>query len=164
MSKRKILHINTGMFSLDIYYNGVYVGAQVTIFIGLAAMRIFAQNDAVHKMCTVFFIIDMLALLIIFFNGASVSLEDASAEKDAPAKEDLNVEVEHKKSEEKKEEKPKKGEKEKEQVIKNKVPIPVQAPPKPEVNADGFQKMEDMDTSDWADILASMNAPVDEEK
>ena len=40
----------------------------------------------------------------------------------------------------------------------------MQAPPKPEVNADGFQKMEDMDTSDWADILASMNAPVDEEK
>lgn len=184
MSKKKILHINTGMFALDIYYNGVYVGSQITIWLGLLLFKLFSRNDAVHRLVFVFFVINLLVLLFCFFNGASVSLEEVgdestdSEKKDSspPEKEEMDVEVDHTK----KKKKPHKSQKE--LTIKNKVPLPDDTkvtevkeeipeqdtkpeppapeppvpPPVKEQELPPIKPMEEMSEDDWKDVFGTV--------
>ena len=136
MKKRKLVTITTGMFELTLFWNGLYVSLQATVFLGLLAILLFSQKTATKRMCLVFLLIDIVAMLFVLLNGISVVVEDYD-ENATPKKETLDIDVssgDSTKSEEPKNEEPKKPAKKskgkKSAEIRNKVPIPNPQPPK----------------------------------
>ena len=123
MKDNKLITVTTRMFTLELYWNFAYVSTQLAILIGLLAVRFFAKDDAVIRMCTVFFILNIIVILFLLLQGASVAISDASESKDVP-KESMNVKVES--SSDKKVEK--KSEKKSSGEIRNKVPVPNPTP------------------------------------
>ena len=137
MKKRKLVTITTGMFELTLFWNGLYVSLQATIFLGLLAILLFAQKTATKRMCLILLLLDLAAMLFVLLNGISIVVEDYD-ESTAPKKEALDVDVssgDSTKSEETKTEEPKvkpakKSKGKKPAEIRNKVPIPNPQPPK----------------------------------
>lgn len=136
MKKKKLVTITTGMFELTLFWNGLYVSLQATIFLGLLAILLFAQKAATRRMCVVFLLLDLAVMLFVLLNGISVVVEDYD-ENTSPKKETLDIDVsssDSAKSEEPKAEQQKKpagkSKGRKSAEIRNKVPIPNPQPPK----------------------------------
>ncbi len=131
MKKKKLVTITTGMFELTLFWNGLYVSLQATIFLGLLAILLFAQKTATKRMCLVFLLLDVAVLLFVLLNGISVVVEDYD-KSSTPKKESLDIDVsssDSAKSEEPKVASQKKPAR-KSAEIRNKVPIPNPQPPK----------------------------------
>lgn len=127
MKSKKIVYIDTGMFSIAIYWNGKLIGLHLGVLLGLIALNLATREHKVHNLCLVVLLIELLILLVTLMRGFHVSVEDApkeesTAEKSEPVeKSTLDVEVTSKKAANS--DKPVKKTS-KEEVINNKVPIP----------------------------------------
>lgn len=171
--KRRVLNINTNMFNLVIYYNKSYVGVQLAIFAGLLLISLFSRTEVVDQMCLIILIFDIIVLLFILLNGASIQWEDLDIEtaddkcevKQPQDTTPMYVKVDHTK-------KSKSNTTESNQVINNKVPIPndtitpvhetapaVEELVKPETPIAGAQikNVSEMTSSDWDEIFGSLN-------
>lgn len=164
MKNKKTVTVTTSMFKLDIYWNGPYISAQLAILIGLLATRLFANNEAVIRMCTIFLLIDLVVLLYLLLHGASIETSGTSGNEETP-KETMDVKVSHEAKP--KEEKPKSRSKKSE--IHNKVPVPNPSPtavqkPVPEVKPElsveekisqspNIKSLGDMTEEDWEAVF-----------
>lgn len=167
--KRRVLNINTNMFNLVIYYNKSYVGVQLAIFAGLLLISLFSRAEVVDQMCLIILIFDIIVLLFILLNGASVQWEDLDIEtaddncevKQPQDTTPMDVKIDHTK-------KSKSNTTESNQVINNKVPIPddtitpaqvVEEPVKSETSIAGvkIKNVSEMTSSDWDEVFGSLN-------
>lgn len=162
MKDKKTINITTSLFKLTVFWNGMYVYAQVAILIGLLLVRLFARQDTVKSFCLVAFLGDLLVVAYILFKDAKVSIEDGHI--DTADKEQLDITVEHTKSMKNKGVAPKK-----EAVIHNKVgtpnPTPVTPAPepvpavepvaqKPDVHESTIKNLDDLSAEDWENLFS----------
>lgn len=75
MNKKKVITITTAMFEFKVFYNSSAVTTQLGLFIGMTLLWLFG-SAAVHKLVTMIFIVNIIALLFIFLRGASIIVED----------------------------------------------------------------------------------------
>lgn len=180
MKDKKTIKISTNFFELNIFWNGTYISSQLAVVIGLLAVKLFARNSYVSKLCTILLLADLIVILFLLLQGASVTTEDRSGKTEEKPDNNLDVKVEHNKSSSKHESSSK--QKSSSNVIKNKVPIPTSnstsstcAPPVPVpvvpvpvtpaathtgnskhselINRDNVRELKDMTEDDWKDLF-----------
>lgn len=123
----KKICIETGVFDIQFYWNSKTVGIHTGLFIGLLALSIVTKEASIHKLCVLFFVIELLTIVFLIIRGLNYHVEDPSSQRTGNNPEhvqqsNLDVEVSHDKQ---KREKPKtKTSNEKEGTISNKVPSP----------------------------------------
>ena len=159
MKEKKTVIVTTNLFQLKIYWNGLYVSAQIAVLIGIALIRLFAQQDSVKLFCIVALLGDLAAVLFVLLNGAKVQMCDGDVIEDTP-KDTLDISVEGNK---KPKQKPKQSvHNNNESVIRNKVetpnpPVtPVQEEPvvqEPAAPISSVTKMEDLTVEDWEQLF-----------
>jgi uncharacterized membrane protein YraQ (UPF0718 family) len=167
MKKKKIITITTKLFQLKIFWNGMYVSLQIGVLIGLLAIRLFSQQETVHRFCLLALIIDILAIFIGSLSRASIKSEDgvllntSTQTSDYQEKETMDVEVKHMKSAEKSNTKSKTVTTSN-AVIHNKVGAPVTTPEsaKEEINSEpqkteekSMKPVEEFTEEDWENLF-----------
>lgn len=182
MKDKKTIKISTNFFELNIFWNGTYISSQLAVVIGLLAVKLFARNSYVSKLCTIVLLADLIVVLFLLLQGASVTTEDRSEKTEGKPDSNLDIKVEHNKGSDKHEGSSK--QKSSSSVIKNKVPIPTSnstsstsIPPVPVpvpvvpvpatpttshtgnskdpelINRNNVRELKDMTEDDWKDLF-----------
>ena len=169
MTQTKLVTITTGLFELTIFWNGIYVSIQSTIFLGLFAILFFSTEPATKRMCIVFLVIDLIVVLFLLLNHASVTVEDYVPKKSenkvsSVRKESIDISTDTSSATDHSSVTEVSGE------IKNKVAMPNQQSPKESAHkdpteavqnnidaiSDSMKPVDDMDETDWDSLFGDM--------
>lgn len=119
MAKKEV-EVKTRAFELKVHVNTKVISTQLALFIGLVLVWFFAGNGAVRTLCTVFIVIDLLAVFVLLF--------DRKGENETKTDTDSNISHEEPATTEDKQQARKSPVRESDGVIRNKVPIPNPTP------------------------------------
>lgn len=127
MKSNKTITITTNLFKLQLFWNGAIMSLQLGFLIGILALSLFAQSDAVRKLCVVALLLDVIICLFVIINGATMSIDDAEkSDTGNVVKESMDVTIDRNKKSSVSD-KPTSTRKSNE--IRNKVPVPNPQPP-----------------------------------
>lgn len=158
MKNNKTIKVSTRFFELKIFWNGTYVSSQLAILIGLLVVKLFARDNSVSKLCTIILILDLISILFIAMQGASIDAESEENSNNSASNLDVKVEHSNKSNTSKTVNKPNKSN----NVIRNKVPVPVKdgsnnsdnAKPKQEtIKRSNVRELKDMTEDDWKELF-----------
>lgn len=122
MKSNKTITITTNLFKLQLFWNGTIMSLQLGFLIGILALSLFAQSDAVRKLCVVALLLDVIICLFVIINGATMSIDDAEkSDTGDVVKESMDVTIDRDK---KSSVSDKTTSTRKSNEIRNKVPVP----------------------------------------
>lgn len=158
MKNNKTIKVSTRFLELKIFWNGAYVSSQLAILIGLLVVKLFARDNSVSKLCAIILILDLISILFIAMQGASIDVESEENSNNSESNLDVKVEHSNKGNTSKTVNKPNKSN----NVIRNKVPVPVKdgsnnsdnAKPKQEtIKRSNVRELKDMTEDDWKELF-----------